>query len=90
MICHYDECDVLFSIMLNVIMLSVIRLSVIMLSVIMLSVIMLSVIMLNAVMLSVIMPSVFVGIWVRLRAHFILEPPERFFTYVVSGLTNEH
>jgi hypothetical protein len=53
---NYDECQILFIIILNVIMLSVIMLSVIMLSVIMLSVIMLSVIMLSVIMLRGIAP----------------------------------
>ncbi len=54
-LCHFAECCILFTIMLNVIMLSVVMLTVIMLSVIMLSVIMLSVIMLSVVMLTAIM-----------------------------------
>ncbi len=37
MLCHYDECRILFTIKLNVIMLNVIMLSVVMLSVVMLS-----------------------------------------------------
>ncbi len=51
MLCHYAECRVLFTIMLNVIMLSAV-----MLSVVMLIVVMLSVVMLNAFMLSVVAP----------------------------------
>ncbi len=34
MLCHYDECLILFTIMLNVIMLSVIMLNIVMLSVV--------------------------------------------------------
>jgi hypothetical protein len=43
--CHYTECRVLFTVMLNVIMLSVILLNVVRLSVILLNVIRLSVVM---------------------------------------------
>jgi hypothetical protein len=59
---HYDECNILFAIMLNVVMLSVFMLNVIMLSVVMLSFVMLSVVMLSVIMLSVIMLSVIVPI----------------------------
>jgi hypothetical protein len=48
---HYEECRILFTIMLSVIMLNVI-----LLSVIMLNVIVLSVVMINAAMLSVMAP----------------------------------
>jgi len=42
--CHYDECPILFTIMLSVITLSIVILNVIMLNVIMLRVIMLNVV----------------------------------------------
>jgi hypothetical protein len=50
--CHYNECCILFIVMLSVTMLNVI-----MLSVVMVNVIMLSVVMVNVIMLSVMVPT---------------------------------